>query len=65
MERLDQFDVPSEVRNNITKEILMVMGRPEQRAGATVMTPESSHAESLQRQAKIDARDDSLKPKTM
>jgi hypothetical protein len=65
LERLDQFDVPVEVRKAIAADILAAMGKPERRAGATVMTPESSYAESLARQGKIDAKDESLKPKNI
>lgn len=65
IERLEQFDVPLEVRKSIITDILMAMGRPEQRSGATVMTPESSYAESLNRQGKLDATDSSLKPKNI
>jgi hypothetical protein len=44
-ERLDQFDVPSEVRTELRREILAFFQRPEQKPfGAAVMTPEASIA---------------------
>jgi len=44
-ERLEQFDVPTEVRNELRKEILAFFQRPEQKPfGAAVMTGEASMA---------------------
>lgn len=63
-ERLEQFDVPLDVRNNIAKEILALMGRPERKKhGATVMTPEASLAADKARER--GARADDAKPRTI
>lgn len=44
-ERLDQYGVPTEVRQEIRSEILAFFQRPEKKPfGATVMTPEASMA---------------------
>lgn len=44
-ERLEQYEVPLEVRVELRKEILAYFGRPEvKKYGATVMTPEASMA---------------------
>ena len=44
-ERLDQFDVPTEVRQEIRREILAFFQRPEKKPfGAAVMTPAASIA---------------------
>lgn len=44
-ERLEQFEVPVEVRNELRAEILAYFQRPEvKRFGAAVMTPEASMA---------------------
>ena len=44
-DRLTQFEVPVEVRNELRKEILAYFGRPEvKKFGATVMTPAASMA---------------------
>lgn len=52
-ERLEQFDVPVEVRNSLRKEIMSFMERPERNPyGACVMTPEASMAADLQKQGK-------------
>lgn len=44
-ERLEQFDVPATVRNNIRQELLAFFQRPEKKPfGACVMTPSASMA---------------------
>jgi len=44
-ERLEQFDVPSEVRAEIRNELLAFFQRPEKKPfGACVMTPSASIA---------------------
>ncbi len=44
-ERLEQFDVAVEVRNELRNEILAFFQRPEiEKFGATIMTPEASMA---------------------
>ena len=44
-ERLDQFGVHADIRQEIRREILAFMQRPEKKPyGATVMTPEASMA---------------------
>jgi hypothetical protein len=61
-ERLDQFKVPVEVRNEIAQEFLSIMGRPERtKYGAAIMTPEASLAADKQRER--GARGDDAKPK--
>lgn len=52
-ERLEQFDVPKEIRQEIRKEILAFFGRPESKPfGATVMTGEASMAADQARKEK-------------
>lgn len=52
-ERLDQYNVPLEVKNELRKEILAFFGRPERRPfGATCMTPEASAAADQDRKDK-------------
>lgn len=49
-ERLEQFNVPIEVRTALRKEIMAVLQRPERKlSGACVMTPEASAAADLAR----------------
>ena len=44
-ERLEQFNVPPEVRSGIRTDILAFLQRPEKKPfGATIMTPEASMA---------------------
>jgi hypothetical protein len=44
-ERLEQFEVPSEVRQELRRDILAFFQRPETKPfGAAVMTPEASMA---------------------
>jgi hypothetical protein len=44
-ERLEQFDVPPQVRNSIRQELLAFFQRPEKKPfGACVMTPAASMA---------------------
>lgn len=44
-ERLEQFNVPQEIRAELRKEILAFLQRPEKKPfGATVMTPAASMA---------------------
>ncbi len=53
-ERLDQFNVPTEVRDNLRIEILTFLQRPERKPfGACVLTPEASMAAD---QARKDGR---------
>lgn len=52
-ERLEQFDVPSEVRNEIRQELLAFFQRPEKKPfGACVMTPAASIASDQARKNK-------------
>lgn len=52
-ERLDQFDVPTEVRQELRREILAFFQRPETKPfGAAVMTPEASMAADQARKEK-------------
>jgi len=52
-ERLDQYEVPQEVRENLRKELLSFFGRPERNPfGACVMTPEASAAADKERAEK-------------
>jgi hypothetical protein len=63
-ERLEDFKVPSEVRNAIAQEILAFMQRPERKPfGATVMTPEASIAADKARQR--GAQSDDAKPQIL
>jgi hypothetical protein len=63
-ERLEDFKVPTEVRNSIAEEILAFMQRPERKPyGAAVMTPEASIAADKARQR--GARADDAKPQIM
>ena len=56
-ERLDQFEVPVEVRNELRKEILAFFQRPEKKPfGAAVMTPEASMAADQARKEKRTQR---------
>jgi len=49
-ERLDQFEVPQEVRSALRQDILAFFGRPERNPfGACVMTPEASVAADKER----------------
>jgi hypothetical protein len=49
-ERLEQFDVPQEVRAALRTEIMTFFGRPERNPfGACVMTPEASVAADKER----------------
>ena len=49
-ERLEQFEIPVEVRKNIATELLNLVGRPErQKSGVTIMTPEASMDADRQR----------------
>lgn len=44
-ERLNQFDVPVEVRTEIKNELLALFQRPDKKPyGASIMTPEASMA---------------------
>lgn len=62
-ERLEQFEVPVEVRNALKSEILAFFQRPERQPfGACVMTPEASMAADQERVGKtVDP--DSAKPR--
>jgi hypothetical protein len=52
-ERLEQFNVPQEVRANLRQEIMVFFGRPERKPfGACVMTPEASVAADKEREKK-------------
>ena len=52
-ERLDQFEVPVEIRNELRRDILAYFQRPEQKPfGAAVMTPEASIAADQARKDK-------------
>jgi len=63
-ERLEDFKVPTEVRNAIAEEILALMQRPERKPyGAAVMTPEASLAADKARER--GARSDDAKPQIM
>lgn len=62
-ERLEQFDVPQEVRAALRQDLLAFFGRPERKPfGACVMTPEASVAADKER---IEKRGDpnNAKPK--
>jgi len=49
-ERLDQYNVPVEVRTSLRGELLAFFGRPERKPfGACVMTPEASVAADKER----------------
>jgi hypothetical protein len=64
-ERLDQFDVPLEVRTSLRQEIMTFFARPERKpSGATVMTPSASMAADKQRQGH-DVDPDSAKPQVL
>lgn len=64
-ERLDQFKVPVEVREQIASEILGILERPERKPyGAAVMTAEASMAADRARERK-QARPDDAKPQIM
>lgn len=57
-ERLEDFEVPSKLRNTIRDEILSIVSRPERNpSGACIMTPEASAASDQIRQGKIQAED--------
>jgi hypothetical protein len=52
-ERLDQYNVPQEVRAELRKELLAFFQRPEKKPfGACVMTPEASIAADQARKEK-------------
>lgn len=52
-ERLEQFNVPLETRQEIRREVLAFLQRPEKKPhGATVMTPEASMASDQARKDK-------------
>lgn len=52
-ERLEQFEVPAEVRQELRRDILAFFQRPEQKPfGAAVMTPEASIAADQARKEK-------------
>lgn len=56
-ERLEQFEVPTEVRQELRRDILAFFQRPEQKPfGATVMTPEGSMASDQARREKRPQR---------
>ena len=62
-ERLEQYNVPQEVRAELRKEIMAFFGRPERNPfGACVMTPDASVAADKER---IEKRNDpnNAKPK--
>lgn len=64
-ERLDQYNVPLEVRGELRKELLAFFGRPERNPfGACVMTPEASVAADKERQDK-KANPNAAKPKVI
>jgi hypothetical protein len=49
-ERLEQFEVPVEVRSELAANLLNLLGRPERnKYGACVMTPEASMDADRQR----------------
>lgn len=49
-ERLEPFDVPSEIRTSLRQEILAFFQRPEKNPhGACIMTPEASMAADQER----------------
>ena len=51
-ERLEQFEVPLEIRNTIRDELLAFFQRPQTKPfGATCMTPEASMAADKARKA--------------
>lgn len=62
-ERLEQFEVPQEVRAALRQDLLAFFGRPERKPfGACVMTPEASVAADKER---VEKRNDpnNAKPK--
>lgn len=64
-ERLEQFKVPVEVREQIAAEILGILERPERKPyGAAVMTAEASIAADKARERGRASRDDA-KPQIM
>ena len=51
-ERLNQYQVPIEIQNEIRKELMSAMSRPEkQKKGCTIMTPSASMAADLARKS--------------
>lgn len=53
-ERLEQYNVPQEVRAELRKEIMAFFGRPERTPfGACTMTPEASVAADKERTSKV------------
>lgn len=62
-ERLEQYDVPQEVRAELRKDLMSFFGRPERKPfGACVMTPEASVAADKERiEKRADANN--AKPK--
>lgn len=64
-ERLEQFKVPPEIRQQIAAEILGILERPERKPyGAAVMTAEASMAADRARERKKASPDDT-KPQIM
>ena len=62
-ERLDQFKVPLEVRDEIQQEILNLMGRPERKPfGACTMTESASLAADIAMKTGKPATGDDSKP---
>ena len=52
-ERLEQFNVPSEIRNELRNELLAFFQRPERQPfGACIMTPAASIAADQARKTK-------------
>jgi hypothetical protein len=57
-ERLEQFDVPAEVRAELATGLLNLLGRPERtKFGACVMTPEASMDGDRQRRGESGTGD--------
>jgi hypothetical protein len=62
-ERLADFDVPVEVRNEIAREMLNILARPERKPyGACVMTPGASEAADRARTSGKSTPGDGEKP---
>ena len=65
-ERLEQFDVPSQVRTGLRNDLMALFERPEKKPyGAVVMTPEASYASDVARKNKNSDDPESSKPTIM
>lgn len=63
-ERLEQYNVPQPVREEVRREILAFLQRPEKKPfGAAVMTPEASMAADQARKDKLVQKPGSSVPR--